>query len=206
MLLSRWNGVALIPMTALILCGVVLWSNQTSAQPRQQKDGQKTAAPAAKGLATGDPIRVKSRDLIVPAPREQQAAAGRRKALVYALDENDKRSSTRPSDPSGPLKEAIIELPWAVVTGVVDHRVVQARVSTGAELPSITARELYRRVELERQARLPDGTWSDWQAVDTEPTMRVLDNLPEVDEEKTPKELRIGPLVDPLPFARGATW
>ena len=36
--------------------------------------------------------------------------------------------------------------------------------------------------------------------------MRILDNMPEADEEKTPDELRIDALVDPLPFVKGANW
>jgi hypothetical protein len=206
MWLSKWNGVALFSVTAMILCGGLLWANRLEGQPRQDTAGNKVGSPAAKGVANGSPIRSKSADLIVPAPKEQKAAAGRRKALVYALDQNDNRLPARLDDPNGPTAEVLIELPWAVVTGIVDHRDIQGRVSKGGESPAITARELYRRVELGRQTRLPSGTWSDWQRVDAEPTLRILDNLPEQDEELTPEEFRIIALVDPLPFARGATW
>jgi hypothetical protein len=206
MWLSRWNGVALFSVTAIILCGGLLWANRSEGQPRQDTAGNKGGSLAAKGIANGSPIRAKSADLLVPAPKEQKAAAGRRKALVYALDQNDKRLPARLEDPNGPTAEVLIELPWAVVTGIVDHRDIQRRVSKGGESPAITARELYRRVELGRQTLLPSGTWSDWQLVDAEPTLRILDNLPGQDEEMTPEELRIDALVDPLPFARGATW
>jgi hypothetical protein len=59
---------------------------------------------------------------------------------------------------------------------------------------------------LERQTRSPERVWSDWQPVDIEPKIRIFDNMPEQDVEKTPETLRIDALVDPLPFAKGFTW
>ncbi len=190
MWLSKWNGIALFSATAMILCGGLLWANRLQGQPRQDTAANKSGSSAAKGVANGSPIRAKSADLIVPAPKEQKAAAGRGKTLVYALDQNDKRLPRRLEDPSGHEAEVLIELLWAAVTGIVDHREIQGRVSKGRESPAITARELYRRVELERQTLSPDRVWSAWQPVDAEPTMRILDNMPEADEEKTPDELR----------------
>jgi hypothetical protein len=36
--------------------------------------------------------------------------------------------------------------------------------------------------------------------------MRILDNLPEVEAERTPDELRFDTLVDPLPFLKAGAW
>ena len=38
------------------------------------------------------------------------------------------------------------------------------------------------------------------------PSLQILDNLPEVDEERTPEELRINALVDPLPRLTDGSW
>jgi RNA polymerase sigma factor (sigma-70 family) len=206
MSLLKWNGIALIPVTAMILCGVLLWDSTTQGQPRQDTSGQKTAVPVAEKTAKTKAIPAGSGNLIVPAPKEQKAAAGRRKALVFALDQNGKRLPGRLEDPNGPEAEVLVELPWAVVTGTVDHRDIQGRASKGRESSTVTASELYRRVELERQTLSSERVWSDWQPVDIEPKIRIFDNLPEQDVEKTPETLRIDALVDPLPFAKGFTW
>ena len=52
----------------------------------------------------------------------------------------------------------------------------------------------------------PDGTWSDWEDVDAEENLKVLDNLPEEDEELTPETVRPDNLVDPLPFLKAGLW
>ena len=36
--------------------------------------------------------------------------------------------------------------------------------------------------------------------------MQVLDNMPEVDEERTPDEIRTLPLIDPLPHLTDGVW
>jgi hypothetical protein len=70
MWLSKWNGVALFSVTAMILCGGLHWDNRLEGQPRQDAAGNKVGSPVAQGFANGSPIRAKSADLIVPAPKE----------------------------------------------------------------------------------------------------------------------------------------
>jgi hypothetical protein len=100
----------------------------------------------------------------------------------------------------------IVELRWAVVTGIVDHRSAQQSLSVGGKFGLPSAEQIYRRVELERQIQQRAGVWSSWQPVDPEPTLQILDNMPEEDAERTPDELRIGSLVDPLPYRKGEIW
>jgi hypothetical protein len=177
------------------------------------------------------PASSRSEALIIPALREQRATSGRGKALVYALDENGDRMTNpeavvpprrrrrvvagdniddatpkRPIDPAAAPKEVIADLSWVVVTGVVDHRALERNFATRGNGGRHAAETVYRRVDLERQERSQAGGWSDWQSVDPEPTMRILDNIPEVDGEKTPEELRIESLVDPLPFLKAGVW
>jgi RNA polymerase sigma factor (sigma-70 family) len=38
MVVFRWNAIALVPIAATILCGGLLFNNQTKAEPRQDKD------------------------------------------------------------------------------------------------------------------------------------------------------------------------
>ena len=216
-LLSWCGGVALIPITVVILCGAILLGSQTSAQPRQEeKRSAKEAAPGTKPVKS-DSFLARSKPLVVPALREPRATAGRGKALVYALDENGNRiemppvpSKRRQRGGEGlerPSKEVSIDLSWAVVTAVFDHHLLaQQTFPNGGAFRSIRPEHLYRRVDLERQERSRNGDWSDWRPVDPAPTLRVLDNVPEVDEERTPDEIRSLPLIDPLPFLKEGVW
>jgi RNA polymerase sigma factor (sigma-70 family) len=219
MLLSRWNGVAIVPMAAMILCAGMLLDGSTKAKPVQD-EGQpaKAATPATSPVAM-KPVPTKPEPLVVPAPLEANATAGRGKALVYALDQNGERATMPPVASKrrrrqggemvleAPSKEIVVDVSWVVITGVVPHHLVlQNRLNAGLKSPSISPESLYRRVDLERAERLQDNAWSDWRAVDAEPTMRILDNVPEVEAERTPDELRFAPLVDPLPYLKAGAW
>ena len=53
----------------------------------------------------------------------------------------------------------------------------------------------------------PDGSWSSWEAVSSEENLKILDNLPEEEEEElTPETVRPKELVDPLPFLTSGLW
>ncbi len=105
------------------------------------------------------------------------------------------------------------------MTGIVDHRAIRAsfltiRLAFSPEVgkkksDSVTPRppeEVYRRLDVERQVLDSSGAWSDWQPVDFEQNFRVLDNLPEVDFEQTPEQIRCAALADPLPFLKEGKW
>jgi RNA polymerase sigma factor (sigma-70 family) len=219
MLLSRWNGVAIVPMAAMILCAGMLLDDSTKAKPVQDEGQPAKAATPATAPVASNPVSTKRAPLVVPAPLEANATAGRGRALVYALDQNGERATMPPVASKrrrrqggemlleAPAKEIVVEVSWVVITGVVPHHlVIQNRLNAGLKSGSISPERLYRRVDLERAERLQDNAWSDWRAVDAEPTMRILDNMPEVEAEKTPDEVRFDTLVDPLPFLKVGAW
>ena len=92
-----------------------------------------------------------------------------------------------------------------------DHRGVRSRAACG-ELPRgvknpAVAHPNYARVSLERQTKLADGNWSGWEAVSSKENLKVLDNLPELEEDElTPDNVRPETLVDPLPFLKSGLW
>jgi hypothetical protein len=90
-----------------------------------------------------------------------------------------------------------------VLTGAVDHESIRREVRRQS-LDDPDSPHFYRRVELRRQTRNRDGTWSDWLPVDPEPTLHVLDNIPDETEEQT--SFLVDHLVDPLPVLRNGTW
>ena len=154
------------------------------------------------------------------APQELEAVAGSGEILVYELNregkrqpgESRRRSEVRPRrfkkrgevEPRR-FKETELELSWAVVTGVIPNRaILKVACAAAADPESLTS--FYGRVELSRQELANEGFWSEWQPVDSEPTMRILDNLPEEDEELVPPEFRLEILVDPLPHRADRRW
>jgi RNA polymerase sigma factor (sigma-70 family) len=178
----------------LVSCGLAVYSQTgklNQFEPAQVKPSAQT--PANRGF---DPLTA-----IVP-PREMSAASGRGKILVYELDQNAERILAKPEV----YKETPLETSWVVVTGSASRSLIHdnlRRLRAGME-PSRNA--FYRRVDLQRQERQADGSWSSWTIVDPEPTLRILDNVPEEDEELTPDQFRLETLCDPLPHLTEGQW
>ncbi|MFO0888918.1 MAG: sigma-70 family RNA polymerase sigma factor [Isosphaeraceae bacterium] len=143
------------------------------------------------------------------APVEVEVSAGRGKVLAFELDHEGNRQLIKTRDRRGNLreqhKETDLELNWAVVIGVVPNRSILKQQQVDMASRDLLL-QLYRRVELSRQEQTDDGSWSEWQLVDPAPTIQVLDNLPEVDEELLPPRFRLDSLVDPLPYQRNGKW
>src|SRR5262249_24331484 len=132
--------------------------------------------------------------------------AGRGEALMYALKKNGDRIPVQRDASDGPAQEVVRDLQWVVVTGIVDHRHIQEWFRKNGHTTPPDAGDAYRRAELERQALQKDGPWSPWEPIDLEAKLEILDNLPELDEERVPERLRVNDLNDPLPFLKKGTW
>ncbi len=103
------------------------------------------------------------------------------------------------------FKEITKGLRWVAITGVIDHAKLVANYREALKNPAV-ANPHYARLELERQSRQKDGSWSEWEKVDSEENLKILDNLPEEDEELTPDAVRPDNLNDPLPFLKAGLW
>jgi RNA polymerase sigma factor (sigma-70 family) len=202
MLLSKLGGAMITGMSGLFLCAAMMHPHARSGQPPQ---GQSTG----KAASTSQPAerQVPKRQTIeLPAPRKLKVTAGRGGALMYALDKNGDRILVQGDAPDGPAQEVVRDLQWVVVTGIVDHRHVQEWFRKNGHTTPPRAVDAYRRADLERQALQKDGTWSPWEPIDLEAKLEILDNLPELDEERIPDRLRVNDLNDPLPFLKKGAW
>ena len=103
------------------------------------------------------------------------------------------------------MKEIVKGLRWVAITGTLDHGKMIANYREALKNPAV-AYPHYARLDLERQTRQKDGSWSEWEAVDSEENLDILDNLPEEDEELTPENVRPDNLNDPLPFLKAGLW
>ena len=88
---------------------------------------------------------------------------------------------------------------------MLDHGKLVANYRVAIKNPAV-ANPHYARLELERQSRQRDDSWSRWEKVDSEENLKILDNLPEEDEELTPDSVRPDNLNDPLPFLKAGLW
>jgi hypothetical protein len=102
-------------------------------------------------------------------------------------------------------KETTKGLRWVAITGVLDHGKLVANYRKALKNPAV-AYPHYARLDLQRQVQQKDGSWSDWEKVDAEENLKVLDNLPEEDDELTLDNVRPDNLNDPLPFLRAGLW
>ena len=103
------------------------------------------------------------------------------------------------------FKEVTKGLRWIAITGVLDHAKLVANYRRALK-SAAAANPHYARLDLERQTRQSDGSWSKWDKVDSDENFKILDNLPEEDEELTPDSVRPDNLNDPLPFLKAGLW
>jgi hypothetical protein len=107
--------------------------------------------------------------------------------------------------PEAPPKEITRGVRWVAITGVLSYKALRENYLTALKRPEV-AYPHFKQLDIERQVKQPDGSWSDWEAIDVDRNRQVLDNLPEEDEEWTPEANRISALVHPLPFLKAGFW
>jgi len=141
--------------------------------------------------------------------KKRQAAEEKKKArALVGLEEakaKDAAEKTEEETTEGPMKEITKGMRWVVITGVIDNKKLRDNYLAALKNPAI-AYPNYKYLEVQRQARQPDGSWADWEDVDADRNNEVLNNLPEEEEELAPATVRIDTLVDPLPFLKAGSW
>ena len=166
----------------------------------------------------GRPSRKGSRKSQADLEKEQQEEVEQKKKEMAAKlvagndeppstkdDEAAKKDNQAPGNPEQHFKEVTKGLRWIAITGVLDHGKLVANYRVALKNPAV-ANPHYARLELERQSRQKNGSWSKWEKVDSEENLKILDNLPEEDEELTPDSVRPDNLNDPLPFLKAGLW
>jgi hypothetical protein len=117
-----------------------------------------------------------------------------------------KEGEEAPAD-QGPWKETTKGLRWVAITGVLDHDKMKKNWVNALKRPE--AAPNYKRLEVQRQVRQPDGTWpgdDEWETVDFEKNRLISWNLPETEEELVSDDAILNFLVDPLPFLKAGLW
>ena len=181
--------------------------------PEQRRRRRRRAPPGGMagrgGMGGGAPKkRGKSQAEIQRLEKEEQARKERQlrgKLVGVDTSEDSKAKDEKDAAPEVPEKEVTKGYRWVVITGVLDHAKLVANYKVALKNPAV-AHPNYRRLDLQRQTLQPDGTWTKWEIVASDENLKVLDNLPEVDEELTLDNVRPKSLVDPLPFLKAGLW
>ncbi len=183
------------------------------AKPRTARR-KRRPPPGGMGGMMGGGARKKARKSRADIEREAKEEADRKERLLknklIGSDKPDEEAETKDEkekdtgpEPAG--KEIVKGYRWVAITGVLDHAKLVANYREALKNPAI-AHPHYRRLDLQRQTYQNDGTWTKWESVSSEENYKVLDNLPETEEELTPPTVRPDNLVDPLPFLKAGLW
>ncbi len=141
---------------------------------------------APRTTASAAPPRQAARGLV--APRSLSVAAGQGEAVLFAANDRGERivDGAKPGRPGRPqdlaYKEETRPLRWAVAVGTVDFRAI--RRAMPAPPPGARPDWPCKRIDLERQSRGADGGWSDWESVDADTNLRILDSMTQAEAER----------------------
>jgi hypothetical protein len=106
-----------------------------------------------------------------------------------------------------PYQEVTRGFRWVALTGVLDYKLLRENYARALKVDLSSAYPNFVRLDVERRQRTLDADWSDWAPVDRAANQRVFDNLTEQDDDEwTPPEVRLAPLVDLLPYLRAGYW
>jgi hypothetical protein len=112
----------------------------------------------------------------------------------------------RPEETPVAYKKEVRHLRWAVVLGTLDFRAIrEARLGKDGRNAELE-RRLCKRIDIQRQTRTADGTWTDWNDIDDQALYKILDSITEEARERTRSDVRLEAFVDPLPLLKSGTW
>jgi len=186
-------------------------------EPKRRRRRQRGGMMGSGGMMGARPNRKGSRKSQADLEKEQKEEVEQKKKEMAAKlvagndeststkDEEAKKDSQAAGNPQQQFKEVTKGLRWVAITGVLDHGKLVANYRAALKNPAV-ANPHYARLDLERQSRQKDGSWSKWEMVNAEENLKILDNLPEEDEELTPETVRPDNLNDPLPFLKAGLW
>jgi RNA polymerase sigma factor (sigma-70 family) len=198
MVLGRLRRILVATVAGILIGGTLMYADARSGKAVPDGARQQDRRVESQG-------EVKER-IEIPSPGELRVSSGHGKTSLYRLDQKEERIPLRREGKVVQFQEVEREIHWAVVTGVIDNRRVEKSLSLDDVRPATPGGQLYCRVELKRQARREDGSWLDWEMVDSRANLKILDHLPSTEAERVSEPFRMLQLVDPLPHLTQGRW
>ncbi len=183
--------------------------DEATMSRRKKKRGRRRASGGSSSMASmsmpgmGAPLSKKEQE---KAKKEHDLAQKRLEGVLSGDADTKEEAPSAATPQEGPFKEITKGLRWVAITGTLDHKKLRENYLTALKNPTV-AHPHFKQLDVERQTKQPDGSWPDeWEKVDRDSNNKVLDNLPEEEEELTLETVRIKNLVDPLPFLKAGYW
>lgn len=95
---------------------------------------------------------------------------------------------------------------WVVITGLLDNQALRERYARALKLEVSAAYPYYKELGVQRQHKLDNGDWSEWEDVSLDENRKVTDNLPETQQDYSKDDVRLSTLVSSLPYLRVGFW
>jgi len=171
-------------------------------ESRKRRRAAYAGANGMDGMMGGQP---KTAQQIAKEKQEYERQLKRVAGALAGKDSSKKEAIAEAPKPQGPFKETTKGVRWVAITGVLDYKTLRANYLTALKRPEV-AYPHFARLNVQRQALQGDSTWSEWEDVNAEENDKILNNLPEVDEEWALEPTRLSGLVDPLPFLKAGYW
>jgi hypothetical protein len=201
--------------------GILVFDLDENGNRIPDKDAGKEAAPGTRrrrrrpagalgGITGGGAPKKKGKSRAEIEREDKEDRLRKERQLQNKFSGGNAAEETKTNDekeaPAENFKEVTKGYRWVVITGVLDHAKLVANYRQALKNPAV-AHPNYKRLDLQRQALQADGIWTKWENVSSDENLKVLDNLPEVDDDElTPETVRPKSLVDPLPFLKAGLW
>ncbi|HEV3120793.1 MAG TPA: hypothetical protein VGY53_02770, partial [Isosphaeraceae bacterium] len=198
---------------------IVLMDSDLQKQQRRslrRRRGRRTSGMMG-GMSGGAPgyARSKSRNRKSQAEIEAEKKKDRkreqrkiRESLAGEANPDKEKDAEKDQDTGAQenYKEITKGVRWVAIVGTFDNKQQRQNYATALKLDYASVYPDYERLDVERQERQADGNWSDWQLVNRDENTKILYNVPEIDDELTPDEVRLQAISDRLPFLRAGLW
>jgi hypothetical protein len=172
--------------------------DQITEQRRSRRSGGLGAGGARRKM---DVARKKAED-----EKKRELEIAKKKSALAGVGELKKEEAVTETPGIEPrMKEKTVGIRWVAITGVLKYKQLRDTYLSALKRPEV-AYPHFKQLDVERQVKQSDGSWSEWEAIDQSRNMQILDNLPEEDEEWTPDTVRISALVSPLPYLKAGFW
>ena len=188
-----------------------------AAPPRRRKPRGGASSPSspsggsrgfAPGVAFDEPAAAGAAKEDTKALRKTAKDAG--EITGKAMDDEEK-AAAKDDEPAADVEgkkpqEVIKGYRWVVVTGLFDYEKQRAAFARSLKLDFASAYPDFVRLEVQKRRLGRDGAWGEWEPVDREKNLEILENVPEIDKERTIEAARLKPLVDELPFLKSGSY
>lgn len=142
--------------------------------------------------------------------KREEEARRLKSSLAGTVDKSQEAEKEDKDTGLGPGEEYDEEtkgLRWVALVAEIDNKKLRENYASALKIDFSSAYPNYLRLDLQRQTRQDDGSWSEWELVDRSNNEKILGLVTEEEEnELTPDDVRLESVTDFLPFLLAGYW